>query len=108
MQTFQDITTGQLWAFDDGVNPHDYPSTPKTLSTTIIEKPSEAHVWQNGNWVLDSQKQIEVANQQVLAQIASLEATITQRRVREAVLGTDNGWLANVEAQIGALRQQLQ
>ena len=39
--------------------------------------------------------------------IAVLEATVTQRRIREAVLGTDNGWLQNVESQIVALRAQL-
>lgn len=26
-----------------------------------------------------------------------LEATITPRRTREAILGTDNGWLADIE-----------
>lgn len=43
----------------------------------------------------------------IKAEIASLEATITSRRTREAILGTDNGWLANVESQIAALRAQL-
>jgi len=41
------------------------------------------------------------------AQIAAIEATITPRRMREAVLGTDNGWLAAVDAQIASLRSQL-
>lgn len=40
-------------------------------------------------------------------QIAELEATATPRRMREAVLGTDGGWLANLDAQIQALRKQL-
>lgn len=40
-------------------------------------------------------------------QIADFEATITSRRTRDAILGTDHGWLANVEAQIAALRSQL-
>lgn len=38
------------------------------------------------------------------AAIYALEATITPRRVREALLGADNGWLAAVDAQIAALR----
>jgi len=42
-----------------------------------------------------------------LKAIADLETTITDRRIREAVLGIDNGWLANVNAQIAALRSQL-
>ena len=48
------------------------------------------------------------ANEQnVLSQIAELEAPVTQRRQREAILGIDNGWLADVNAQIIALRAKL-
>lgn len=43
----------------------------------------------------------------VLAAISSLEAAITPRRVREAVLGTDNGWLAGQEALIAIERAKL-
>lgn len=43
----------------------------------------------------------------IKAEIAALETTITPRRTREAILGTDNGWLAGIELQIGQLRQQL-
>lgn len=44
----------------------------------------------------------------ILREIAALEATVTQRRMREAAL-TDQGktWLAAVDAQIAALRVQL-
>lgn len=44
----------------------------------------------------------------VLAQIRALEATVTPRRAREAIL-TDAGrvWLANVESQIATLRASL-
>jgi len=44
----------------------------------------------------------------IVSQILALEATITERRLREAVL-TDEGkvWLASVDAQIAALRGQL-
>ena len=45
--------------------------------------------------------------QNVLSQIAKLEASITPRRQREAILGIDNGWLADVNAQIVALRAKL-
>jgi hypothetical protein len=47
-------------------------------------------------------------NALILSQIATLEATISERRKREAILGTDNGWLAGIEAQIAALRAQLE
>lgn len=40
-------------------------------------------------------------------QIAALETTVTARRLREAVLGIDNGWLKNMNDQIAALRAQL-
>ena len=43
----------------------------------------------------------------VKRQIAEIESTITVRRVREAVLGKDNGWLAERDAEIAALRLQL-
>ena len=47
-------------------------------------------------------------NKVIVQQIATLEATITQRRLREAML-TDAGktWLENVDAQIAALRATL-
>jgi hypothetical protein len=40
-------------------------------------------------------------------QICELESLITVRRQREAILSIDNGWLADIEIQIGQLRQQL-
>ena len=39
--------------------------------------------------------------------IAALEEKVTSRRTREAILGTDNGWLADIELQIQELRGQL-
>jgi hypothetical protein len=50
---------------------------------------------------------VEMAIFEIQNQIRSLEATVTPRRLRDAILGTDNGWLANVETQIDALRAQL-
>jgi hypothetical protein len=40
-------------------------------------------------------------------EIYHLEAQITPRRLREAVLGTDGGWLAQHEAKIAKLREGL-
>lgn len=42
-----------------------------------------------------------------IAEIQTLEASITQRRLREALLGVDNGWLAGIDAQIVVLRASL-
>lgn len=47
------------------------------------------------------------ANDLLKAQIETLESSVTERRLREAVLGVDGGWLANLEAQIDVLRGQL-
>lgn len=43
----------------------------------------------------------------IYEQIALLEASVTDRRIREAVLGIDNNWLAGVNDQIASLRAQL-
>lgn len=43
----------------------------------------------------------------IIQQIIDLEKTITQRHIREAVLGIDNGWMAAIEVQIEKLRGQL-
>ena len=42
-----------------------------------------------------------------LTEIARLEAQITKRREREAILGTDNGWLAAQEALLATERAKL-
>jgi hypothetical protein len=53
MQHFQDTETGQIHAFDDEIDPFalGYRSIPKTLSSTIKPKPSEEHVWLDGDWI---------------------------------------------------------
>ena len=43
----------------------------------------------------------------IKAEIAKLEDSVTPRRQREAILAIDTTWLADVELQIGQLRQQL-
>lgn len=42
-----------------------------------------------------------------MAEITRLELQVTQRRIREATLGTDGGWLSNQEALIAAERSKL-
>jgi hypothetical protein len=44
----------------------------------------------------------------IKAEIAAIETEITARRMREAVLGLDAGWLATRNEEIAALRAQLQ
>jgi hypothetical protein len=56
----------------------------------------------------DAQAQkIEDEKTKIKSDIAALEASVTPRRQREAILGTDNGWLANVDLEIAELRGQL-
>lgn len=43
----------------------------------------------------------------ILLEIVALENQITNRRLREAVLGIDGGWLFNINEQIKNLRGQL-
>ena len=40
----------------------------------------------------------------IRSEISSLEALVTDRRLREAVLGIDGGWLKNLNDQIATLR----
>ena len=51
--------------------------------------------------------QAHIEANRVLNEIIALESSITPRRTREAIVGTDNGWLAAQEATIAALRAQL-
>ena len=44
---------------------------------------------------------------EIKSKIAALEEKVTPRRTREAILAIDTVWLADVELQIGQLRQQL-
>lgn len=46
--------------------------------------------------------------EELMLQIRTLERTITARRLREAVLGVDGGWLERVDAQLAELRQALE
>lgn len=47
-------------------------------------------------------------NESILKQIADLEATVTQRRLREAIRGNGKAWMDALDDQIAALRSQLQ
>lgn len=46
-------------------------------------------------------------NKAILAKIDAIEAAETPRRIREALLGADGGWLKNQDAAIAALRATL-
>lgn len=46
-------------------------------------------------------------NDLILSQIAELESTATPRRLREAAIGADGGWLKNLDDKITTLRKKL-
>jgi hypothetical protein len=50
---------------------------------------------------------VEDAKAKIKENIAALEDSVTPRRQREAILSIDTTWLADIELQIGQLRQQL-
>lgn len=61
-----------------------------------------------GDQLIDAQAQkVEDEKAKIKADIAALEATITPRRTREAILGIGGSWLEEQEAAIAALRAQL-
>jgi hypothetical protein len=61
-----------------------------------------------GDQLTDAQAQkVEDEKAKIKADIATLEATITPRRTREAILAIDTVWLADIELQIQELRGQL-
>ena len=61
-----------------------------------------------GDALIDAQAQkVEDEKTKIKSDIAALEATITPRRTREAILAIDTVWLADIELQIQELRGQL-
>ena len=72
--------------------------------TEVSQRHDHTYAWDGSAW----QPTAASMNAPILSEIAALEATVTQRRVREAAL-TDAGkaWLAGVDSQIAALRTQL-
>lgn len=108
-----------------------------TLLAPPVAGAQQAAVWRNGAWMLVPDHrgetywagrgqpvritELEVlpdpawiaeeppasGREVLLAQIVDLEAQQTLRRMREAYLGLDGGWLADLEARIAALRAQL-
>jgi hypothetical protein len=55
-------------------------------------------------WAANAQRAIK---DKIRGQIAILEAQITSRRIREAILSGDNTFIQGIETQIQALRNQL-
>jgi len=67
----------------------------------------ECIVSEIGETIPDNATDTEPQNNQLKKQILTLERQQTSRRMREAILGIDGGWLLDIESQIVALREQL-
>lgn len=70
---------------------------------TVLQ-PEESQVWDGSKWI---DKPEPTEKDLAHAEIRRLESQITERRKREAILGTDNGWLAAQEALIQIERDKL-
>ena len=53
MKHFQDTETGQIYAFDDGIDPQtlNNRNIPTTLSDDFKPKPDDSYVWYQGGWI---------------------------------------------------------
>lgn len=68
-----------------------------------LEVPNKGNIWDNG-W---KPKPPLTEKELAIIEISRLEAQITPRRLRETILGTGNGWLANQDALIAIERDKL-
>lgn len=66
------------------------------LVVAAVEAVYSAHIPTNG-----------IPYAEITAEISAIELTISPRRIREAVLGIDGGWLAEENEKINALRATL-
>lgn len=99
------------WFPESNVNPAIEPT--QYFGNELFNIDFENKIVEVSNEILNyTQKEIEnqqtaIRKEKAKRDIVALEATITPRRTREAILGTDNSWLAGIESQIQELRGQL-
>jgi hypothetical protein len=73
------------------------------MSRIIVDLSAETIVTDNEFFAPSFQTQADVKKQQIQV----LELQITPRRLREAIMGVDNGWLSEKEAEIEAIRETI-
>jgi hypothetical protein len=63
MKHYQDTLTGQVYAFYEHDNVEKLMKTrrniPKTLTDNVKEKPSDNHIWYNGDWIHEKEKRLD-------------------------------------------------
>jgi len=79
---------------------------------TDLEEGQELPAWAKGMTRLSEDERLSESLKQegvgeLLSQIRELEVQATPRRIREASIGTDKGWMKNLDAQIAVLRAKL-
>jgi hypothetical protein len=92
MRYFKNPETGVLHAYD--VDGHQ----DKLIQAAIDAK------WEETSRPIDHGA---IAIPEALVKISELESTVTPRRLREAILGADGGWLHALDQQIAAMRADL-
>lgn len=78
--------------------------TQKLVNGKLIDLTLEEEAQRQADYL---EYQVQIEANRVLNEILALESSITPRRTREAILGTDNGLLADIESQIETLRSRL-
>jgi len=78
--------------------------TQKLVNGELVDLTPEEEAQREANYIAD---QAQAEKNRILSDIYTLEASVTPRRQREAILAIDTTWLADVELQIAQLRQQL-
>ncbi len=78
--------------------------TQKLVNGELVDLTPEEEAQREANYIAE---QAQAEKNRILSDIYALEASVTPRRQREAILSIDTTWLADVELQIGQLRQQL-
>lgn len=63
MKHYQDTITGQLYGFYESDDVEKLMQTrrniPKTLTNNVKEKPSDNHIWHNGDWIHEKEKPLD-------------------------------------------------
>jgi hypothetical protein len=78
--------------------------TQKLVNGELVDLTPEEEAQREAEYLAE---QAQAEKNRILSDIYALEASVTPRRQREAILAIDTTWLADVELQIGQLRQQL-
>lgn len=107
-KVFIGVTLAHKSPLEDDV--YHIPAHATEVIVPTYDQNTQIAVWDAaaGTWLVeDIPVYIPSPEEVILSEIRLLESLVTPRRVREAVLGIDQGWLADLENEISVLRAQL-